>query len=343
MKPRALILGSSGPALTDDERRFFRDADPLGFILFRRNCQSPDQVRDLVSEMRETVGRAEAPVLIDQEGGRIQRLRPPHWRAYPPGAFFGDLAATDMARAETAARLNARLIAADLADTGIDVDCLPVLDVPMPGADDVIGDRALGTDPDVIAHLGRALCEGLIAGGVLPVIKHIPGHGRATADSHKALPRVDATREALSKTDFRPFHALRDMPWAMTAHVLYEALDDAHPATLSAVVVQDIVRGAIGFQGLLLTDDISMGALSGTLAERARGSLEAGCDVVLHCNGDWAEMEEVAGATDEMSDAAMRRFEQGRARLGAAAPFDRGEAAAELDRLIAPARASRWT
>jgi len=309
-QPRAMILGCAGAALAPEERDFFRAVDPLGFILFQRNCLDPAQVRGLVDALRASVGRADAPVLIDQEGGRVARLRPPHWRTYPSAAriaALGDAAAD-------AARDVARLIADDLNRLGITVDCLPVLDLPMPGADAIIGDRAYGTAPERVAALGRAVCEGLLAGGILPVVKHIPGHGRATVDSHLACPVVAAARDELTAHDFAPFRALNDMNWAMTAHIVYTAIDAVRPATLSPVVIAEVIRGAIGFDGVLVSDDLSMQALGGGLGERASGALAAGCDVVLHCNGRLDEMRAVAEAVGALSPAASRRVAAGEAR-----------------------------
>jgi beta-N-acetylhexosaminidase len=332
----ACILGCSGPALTIAERAFFRDADPWGFILFRRNVETPDQVRRLVEDLRAAIGRADAPVLIDQEGGRVQRLRPPHWRAYPPGRAYGELASGER---HAMARLGARLIAHDLAALGITVDCLPVLDVPAPAADDVIGDRAYGSTPETVADLGRAAAEGLIAGGVLPVMKHVPGHGRAGADSHQALPVVEASLAELEARDFAPFRALADLPMAMTAHVVYTAIDPDHPATTSRRVIDEIVRGAIGFQGLLLSDDLSMNALSGDLGERAVAALAAGCDVALHCNGDRAEMRAVVGAAKPLDGAAGARAAAALARLPSAVEsFDAVEARTRFDAMFG----GRW-
>ncbi|HEX6842676.1 MAG TPA: beta-N-acetylhexosaminidase [Stellaceae bacterium] len=332
-EPRAAIFGCSGATLTPAERDFFRDADPLGFILFQRNCHSPDQVRRLVSDLRDAVGRADAPVLIDQEGGRVARLKPPHWPAYPAPAAIAALGAA----AKEAAWLGARLIADDLAALGITVDCVPVLDIPVPGADAVIGDRALGDDPAAIATLGRAVCDGMLAGGVLPVIKHIPGHGRATVDSHHALPRVDASRAILAKSDFAPFKALADMPWAMTAHIVYTHIDAGAAATLSRKVVTEVIRGEIGFDGVLVSDDLSMRALGGSFADRTQGALAAGCDLVLHCNGNMTEMTAVAGAAARLTPAARRRVERAEARRGAAQPIDRATLAARFDALMARA------
>ncbi|MEW5686004.1 MAG: glycoside hydrolase family 3 N-terminal domain-containing protein, partial [Pseudomonadota bacterium] len=253
MTAAACILGCSGPSLTQAEIAFFRDARPWGFILFARNIEDPDQVRGLTAQLREAVGRADAPVLVDQEGGRVQRLGPPHWRRYPPARAYAGLPDPTLRRAM--ARLGARLMAHDLAAVGINANCAPVLDVPGPQAHAVIGDRAYAEDPDEVAVLGRAVAEGLIAGGVLPVMKHIPGHGRARSDSHEALPVVDAAPEALDARDFAPFRALSDMPAAMTAHVVYAAFDRRRPATTSSAVLRGVVRTRIGFHGLLVSDD----------------------------------------------------------------------------------------
>ncbi|MBF0563022.1 MAG: beta-N-acetylhexosaminidase, partial [Alphaproteobacteria bacterium] len=274
-QPAAVIFGCSGLVLSDEEKRFFAASNPLGFILFGRNIGTPEQVRALVNDLRATVERADAPVLIDQEGGRVQRLGPPHWRKVPPAAVFADLVAAGKARGLAGARLNARLLAEDLRNLGIDVNGAPVLDVPVEGAHDIIGDRAYGRSPERVAPLGRAMCDGLLDGGVLPVIKHIPGHGRALSDSHLDLPVVDAPASVLEETDFAPFRALRDAPWAMTAHVVYLALDPERPATLSPFVVKTVIRERIGFDGLLLTDDLSMRALSGSFGERTRLALAA--------------------------------------------------------------------
>jgi beta-N-acetylhexosaminidase len=305
--PSAAIFGCAGPVLTDAEKAFFAESDPLGFILFSRNIESPDQVRALVASLRATVGR-EAPVLIDQEGGRVQRLRPPNWPSRPPMVKFGELAARDLPLARRAARLNAHLIAAELRSLGIDVDCAPLLDVPVEGADNIIGDRAFGSDPMLVADLGRAVMDGLLDGGVMPIVKHIPGHGRAMVDSHKALPIVTTSRMELERSDFVPFRSLRDAPWAMTAHVIYDAYDDRRPATLSPVVVREVIRGFIGCDAVLLSDDLSMHALSGSFQDRARDSLLAGCDVVLHCNGDMDEMKGVAAGLRPLDDAAQMRL-----------------------------------
>ncbi|MBB4422495.1 beta-N-acetylhexosaminidase [Bradyrhizobium sp. CIR48] len=337
MSTRAFITGVSGTELTAVEREFIRDQRPWGFILFKRNVATPAQVAALVAELRTAASAADAPVLIDQEGGRVQRLGPPHWPVYPPGAVFSTLYDTDSALGLTAARLSARLIAADLADLGITVDCLPLADVPVEGADAVIGNRAYGTEPGKVAAIARAVTEGLEQGGVLPVLKHIPGHGRATADTHFKLPTVDTPRGELERTDFAAFKPLSDLPMAMTAHVVFSAVDPAHPATTSATMIADVIRGAIGFQGLLMSDDVSMNALSGNIAERTRAIFAAGCDMALHCNGNIEEMREVAGQTPELSGRALERANAALAARKAPQPLDRVAARTELDALIARA------
>lgn len=334
MPSRAFITGVSGPELTASEREFLRAERPWGFILFKRNVDSPAQVTRLVAELRETVGEPDAPVLIDQEGGRVQRLGPPHWPAYPPGAVFGSLYDRDPSLGLKAALLSNRLIAADLAELGITVDCLPLADVPVAGADAVIGNRAYGTEPAKVAAIARAVTDGLEQGGVLPVLKHIPGHGRATADSHFRLPTVDTAREELERTDFAAFIPLADLPMAMTAHVVFCTLDPAQPATTSATIIQQVIRGGIGFQGLLMSDDVSMNALAGSIAERTRAIVEAGCDMVLHCNGKLDEMREVASQTPELSGKALERAVKALASRKAPQPFDRRAARAELDALV---------
>ncbi|MBS0490446.1 beta-N-acetylhexosaminidase [Phenylobacterium sp.] len=329
---RAAILGCSGLSLSGEEEAFFRDVEPWGFILFARNVEAPDQVRRLVDQLRAAVDRPDAPVLIDQEGGRVQRLGPPHWRRYPPGRAYGELASNDPLLRREITRLGARLLAHDLAALGINVDCVPVLDVPVAGAHDVIGDRAYAKTPEGVALLGRAACEGLIAGGVLPVIKHIPGHGRAMADSHHDLPVVDTAYDELDAWDFAPFKMLSDMPMAMTAHVVYSAVDAKRPATTSKKAMRQVIRGAIGFDGLVMSDDLSMKALGGEFADRARDSLAAGCDVVLHCNGDMAEMKAVLAGTKALSGQALRRAKAALGRLAKVPePFDLDEARARFD------------
>jgi len=336
MKTRAFIAGCSGHELTPDEIAFFKEAAPWGFILFRRNIDNPEQVRALCASLREAVGREEAPVLIDQEGGRVQRMGPPHWPKYPSGATYGAVHANDPLVQRELARLGARLIAHDLRAVGVTVDCLPVLDVPSPGAHDVIGDRAYGRTPDKVAVLGRAAAEGLLAGGVLPVIKHIPGHGRAGADSHLALPVVEASREELERHDFAPFRMLADMPLAMTAHVVYTALDPERPATTSPIVIRDVIRGHIGYDGLLMTDDLSMKALSGSFREKTEAAFAAGCDMALHCNGEMEEMSAVAEASPVLEGEALRRAEAALGRIRhEPEPLDPVDARARLDAALA--------
>jgi beta-N-acetylhexosaminidase len=334
MSTRAFITGVSGPALSPAEREFLRAQLPWGFILFKRNIETPLQIDTLVRELRDSIGQPEAPVLIDQEGGRVQRLGPPHWPVYPSGTVFGVLYDRDPALGLSAARLSARLIAADLADLGITVDCLPLADMPVAGADAVIGNRAYGTEPKKVAAIGRAVTEGLEQGGVLPVLKHIPGHGRATADTHFRLPEVDTPKTVLERTDFAAFQPLADLPMAMTAHVVFSALDPAHPATTSATIIQQVIRGVIGFQGLLMSDDVSMNALSGSIAERTRAIFAAGCDVVLHCNGKLDEMREVAAETPELAGLAFDRARRALASRKVPQAFDRVRARAELDALL---------
>jgi beta-N-acetylhexosaminidase len=334
MSTRAFITGISGLELTADERAFLREERPWGFILFKRNVEMPAQVSALVAELRETVGQPDAPVLIDQEGGRVARLGPPHWPVYPPGAVFGTLYDIDRGLGLTAARLSARLIAADLTDLAISVDCLPLADVPVPGADAVIGNRAYGTEPDKVAAIARAVTDGLQQGGILPVLKHIPGHGRATADTHFRLPVVDTSRAELESTDFAAFRPLADLPMAMTAHVVFSALDPAQTATTSATIIEQVIRGVIGFQGLLMSDDVSMNALAGSIAQRTRAIVTAGCDVVLHCNGKLDEMRAVASEAPLLDGKALERAKRALASRQAPQPLDRKAARAELDELV---------
>lgn len=337
MTTRAFIVGCAGLTATPDETAFFRDADPWGFILFKRNIDTPQQVGSLTAALREAVGRADAPILIDQEGGRVQRMGSPHWPAYPPGAAYRRLVQDDLT-GRALARLGAQLIAHDLRQVGINVDCLPVLDVPVPGAHDVIGDRAYGRDPRSVAAYGRAAAEGLLAGAVLPVVKHIPGHGRAFADSHEALPVVQASREELEASDFEPFRVLADMPLAMTAHVVYTALDPHRPATTSPKVMAEVIRGHIGYDGLVMSDDLSMNALSGTLGERARAAFQAGCDVALHCNGRLEEMQAIASEAPILAGDPLRRAQVALARiLHAPEPFDVVDARERLNAALAMA------
>jgi beta-N-acetylhexosaminidase len=334
MAARAFITGLKDITITPDERAFLRAAAPWGLILFKRNIRAPDQIIGLIAEFRSLVGRADAPVLIDQEGGRVQRLGPPLWPAYPPGAAYGRLFDQNHARGLAAARLGGRLIASDLAELGITVDCLPVADVPVAGADAVIGDRAYGDTPTKVAALAAAMTDGLMDGGILPVLKHLPGHGRATADSHLRLPIVDADRASLERTDFAAFRPLAGLALGMTAHVVFTALDRELPATTSPTIIGQVIRGLIGFDGLLMSDDLSMGALSGTLAERTQTALAAGCDMALHCNGDLREMEAVAEAAPELAGEAARRAAAALAARRPAAPIDLMAARAEFARMM---------
>lgn len=334
MSSRALILGCSGIRLTARETAFFRDVQPWGFILFKRNIGTPAEVRALTSALRDTVGRADAPILIDQEGGRVQRMGPPHWPIYPAGSRFARLNGSGQAMA----RLGARLMAHDLASVGINVDCAPMLDVPIEGTDNIIGDRAYARDAASVAALGRAVAEGLMSGGVLPIIKHIPGHGRATCDSHLHLPVIDADRATLEAADFRPFQALADMPIAMSAHVVLTAVDPRRPATQSKAVIDTVIRGTIGFDGLLMTDDLSMKALKGSYRERTERAFAAGIDVALHCNGLMRQMRGVVEATPYLTGAPLRRAEAALARIAKGAEgFDVVEARSRFEAGLAVA------
>ncbi len=333
MPARAFITGLAGLTLSADERAFLREARPWGLIIFKRNVSTPNQVSELTRAFRDTVGW-EAPVLVDQEGGRVQRLAPPHWPAYPPGARYGALYDREPAAGLAAARLAGHLIASDLAGIGIDVDCLPLADVPVAEGDAVIGDRAYGAEPGKVAAIAGAIAQGLQAGGVLPVLKHLPGHGRAKADSHHRLPVVDTDRATLEATDFAAFRPLAGLPLGMTAHVVFSAIDPVAPATTSVTMVREVIRGFIGFQGLLMSDDISMGALSGTLAERSRAALAAGCDIVLHCNGDFAEMSAVAGSVPELAGEAAARADKALAQRSAPEQFDTDAARALFARMV---------
>jgi beta-N-acetylhexosaminidase len=321
----ALITGLAGLTLTAVEAGFLRSTRPAGLILFARNLAHPGQVRRLVAQARAHIGSDDVLVLIDQEGGRVQRLRPPHWRRLPPARI---LAAHNQAR--DAARMIAQLTASDLRDLGINTNCAPVLDIPVPGAHDIIGDRAYATTVPGVSALGRAVAEGYRAGGVVPVIKHIPGHGRARADSHLDLPVVDTPHAELSATDFAPFAALRDEPAAMTAHVVFSAIDPAAPASTSPRVHETIIRGEIGFDGLLMSDDLSMRALSGPMRRRAEAVVAAGSDLALHCNGDLAEMEAVAAGVPTLAGRAAARFVKAIDVTRSTVPFDRAAAEACL-------------
>ena len=330
---RAFVCGCLGMTLGADERAFLRDAAPLGVILFRRNIETPEQVLRLTSEIRAAVGRDDVMVLVDQEGGRVQRLTSPRWRRYPAAARFTALA--DLGERADAIQLTARLIAADLAAVGIDVDCMPVLDVPVAGAHDIIGDRAYAKDPVTVARLGRAAADGLLAGGVLPVMKHVPGHGRARADSHLALPVVETPLADLDASEFAPFRINNDLPAAMTAHVVYAALDPDRPATISPTIIGQVVRGTIGFDGLLFSDDLSMKALPGSFRDKAAGLFAAGVDIALHCSGDRREAEEVATASPVLAGAARLRVERAMAAMrDGKVPFDVVAATRRLDDVL---------
>jgi len=333
--PRAFISGLTGTELSEDERAFLRDAQPWGLILFKRNVENPEQIRRLCHAGREALGR-DAPVLIDQEGGRVQRIGPPLARAYPAGAAYGHLYRKNPLLGVEAAHLGARLMALDLIALGIDVDCVPVLDIPVEGVTPAIGDRTLGADVDSVTTLGGAQIDGLFSGGVLPVMKHIPGHGRARVDSHAALPRVDASIAELQDRDFAPFRLWASRcPLGMTAHVVFSEIDDLMPATLSAAVIGNIIRARIGFDGALMTDDISMGALSGSLSGRAEAAVRAGCDLVLHCNGELAQMREIAAAVPELAGDNLRRTDAALAKRRPPEEVDRKALEARFDDLLA--------
>ena len=326
------IFGLSGLELTDDERELFRSSDPLGFILFARNIDTPTQVLALTDALRELSGRADLPILVDQEGGRVARLGPPHWRGWPPAREFADAFARDPERARAAALCNYQALALDLVALGITVDCAPVLDVPVPGAHDIIGNRAFGEDPATIATLGAALLEGFSRVGVVGVIKHIPGHGRSRADSHEALPRVSAPAQELQR-DLQPFRALADAPMAMTAHIVYEAWDEQHCATLSPRIISDVIRGDIGFDGLLMSDDLDMKALAGPVPQRGAAALQAGCDVALNCWGRIDDMRGLAEVLPSASADCLRRLSSAMS-ITAAAP-DLRDIAAQQQELLA--------
>ena len=312
-RPGAIIFGCAGPMLSDEERRFFADADPYGFILFRRNIENPVQVIELVRELRASVGRPDAPVLIDQEGGRVARLIPPHWPKLPPGRIIGLLAEQDRVAGTAAARAVGRVIGTMLAELGIDVACAPVTDLLLPETHDVIGDRAFSADPALVGHLAGAVCSGLRDAGITPIVKHIPGHGRATADSHLALPHIDIDRQTLELTDFSAFRAVADAPWAMVAHCVYGAFDTERPASTSPVVVMEGIRGSIGYRGVLIADDIGMKALRGSLADNAAATLASGCDLTLHCSGNLQQMLGIAPSVSPLGEDAVARLAAGAA------------------------------
>lgn len=325
----AAILGCDGPRLTPDERRFFADAQPWGFILFARNIQTPDQVVRLTSGLRDAVGR-DVPVLIDQEGGRVQRMTPPHWRQWLPPLDQTERAGADAARAM---ELRYRIIASELLAIGIDVNCAPCLDVARPDTHAVLRNRCYGDDPQTVTTVGRAAARGLMAGGVLPVMKHMPGHGRALVDSHLSLPVVSEPLDVLQSVDFAPFAALSDLPMAMSAHVVFEAIDPDNPATTSPDVIS-LIRQTLGYDGLLMSDDLSMEALSGGPGDRAAASRAAGCDMVLHCNGHMDEMQQVVAAAGALDGQAARRAEAALAARTKPDSIDIADAEAELETLL---------
>lgn len=331
---KATILGCSGLALTSEEKAFYRGERPWGFILFGRNISEAAQITDLVAELRDSVGW-HAPVLIDQEGGRVQRIRPPILKRYPSGQVLGDLYRRDPALGLRAAWAMSRLHAFDLSSLGIDVDCLPVLDVPVEGSSNVIGDRAYGGYPETVIAMGRAAAEGLKAGGLLPVMKHMPGHGRGFADSHLELPVVTVSRDELEAHDFPPFVAMKDELMAMTCHVVFTAIDPDNPATTSRKVTDGIIREHIGFTGLLLSDDSSMNALSGTIGQRAANIIAGGCDIVLHCNGDMDEMREVVANVPQLAGQSLARTKAVEAGFTAADAADEAALRAEFEAMFA--------
>ncbi|MFZ4125011.1 MAG: glycoside hydrolase family 3 N-terminal domain-containing protein [Rickettsiales bacterium] len=317
MNAKAFICGVKGRYLTAIEHEFLTREQPYGVILFARNCEHPAQVKTLCAEIMNCLKHPFASILIDQEGGRVARLRPPHWRKYPPAAHFTNAEAV---------RLNARVIAEELASLGITTNCAPLADIPIPGAHDIIGDRAFGTTAEQVTRFARAQAEGLMDGGITPILKHIPGHGRSHCDSHEELPVVDTPLDVLEATDFKPFRALKDIPLGMTAHILYTALDAKIVATQSKKVI-DYIRIKIGFDGLLMSDDLSMKALKGTYAERTKATFKAGCDLALHCNGNMAEMLEVAGESPELLGDALRRAQRAKSMM----PLKRALSIVDLD------------
>lgn len=328
------IYGLKGERLTAEEREFFRDADPAGYIVFKRNCVDRAQLRALTDCLRDIHGRPNLPILIDQEGGRVARMQPPAWPEFPRAERFDALYQVAPVSAIEAARANAQAIAVVLREAGINVDCLPLLDVRQPGAHDIIGDRALGSEPMQVAALGRAVIEGLREGGVVGVVKHMPGHGRAIEDSHVELPVVAASAEELEQ-DIEPFRSLRGAPMGMTSHVVYSAWDAERPASLSPIVIGEIIRGRIGFDGWLMSDDLGMQALTGDFGSRARGVIDAGCDVALHCSGDMAEMVSIASALGEISPASLARRESAMATIHSElSPLAYEDLAARRDALL---------
>lgn len=332
--PRAAIISCAGTSLSRDERELIRDLDPLGLIVFARNINNKTQLFELSSSFRDAARRPDAPVLIDQEGGRVARLRPPVWRQTEPAATYGAIFKQDPDRAFEAVRLNARLMAAELHEVGVSVDCVPVLDLAIPGAHSVVGNRAYGETPEQVAALGRAVAETMLSAGIMPVIKHMPGHGRAKVDSHQEMPRVDADRVALERHDFRAFKLMADMPWGMTGHIVFEAVDPKRPATQSATVIREIIRGHIGFGGFLLTDDLCMGALSGDMGERVAAALAAGCDAALICDGDIEKSRLGLETAPELAGDAMQRYRAATARCGRPTGIDAAALESRLEALL---------
>ncbi len=333
MTLKAFIAGVAGPRLLDEEKAFLKEARPCGLIVFDRNIENRDQLKRLVADYREAVGSDQQFILIDQEGGRIQRMRAPHWQVWPAGARYGKLYKTDPAAARLGAELIHQMMSEELADVGINVNCVPLLDIPVAGAHDIIGDRALSSDLETIIALGRCVAQGNLNGGVLPVIKHIPGHGRATSDSHVALPTIAASRAELEQTDFKTFKALNDFPLGMTGHLLMTGLDPELNVSVSKQIITDVIRGWIGFDGLLMSDDLSMEALSGTIGERGRDVVEAGCDVALYCKGVYDQMLDVAACVPDLEGQAKQRFERALSQIKPPVPYDKALALELLSKL----------
>lgn len=330
---RPVITDCEGLSLTEDEKNLFREHEPFGFILFGRNCDTPDQIKALTDEMRDCVGR-DVPIMIDQEGGRVCRLAPPHWRKIPPADVFGDLYKGDPEKALQAIILNTRLMADDLVQLGITMDCFPVLDLFFAGASDIIGDRSYGADIDVVTALGGAAAEAMMMGGIIPIVKHIPGHGRALVDSHAELPTVKESHDELLASDFMPFKNLAHLPCAMTAHIVYSDIDPKLPATLSPTLIRQVIRGDIGFKGVLISDDITMKALSGAPEDIAKTALRAGCDLVLHCNATLEERRSVLESLYDFNPANINWVRSELTRRRPAEQIDRADFVAELNKLI---------
>ncbi|KZK98525.1 MULTISPECIES: beta-N-acetylhexosaminidase [unclassified Pseudovibrio] len=332
---KSFISGCFGPELSAEDKVFFRDQQPFGLILFARNMETPAQIRRLCADFREAVGRADAPVFIDQEGGRVQRFGAPHVPVYPAAGTIGRLYAQDVEAAKRAAYLHALLIGLDLRDLGLNANCIPCLDMPIEGASNIIGLRAYGSDAALVSDLGRAAMDGCLAAGVMPVMKHMPGHGRALVDSHLSLPEVTSPLEELEARDFLPFKSLRDCPMGMTAHIVFKEIDGDHPVTQSSYAIQKVIREAIGFDGVLISDDISMKALGGDLKSRVEKIVAAGCDLVLHCNGELDEMKVVASAVPEIDGKRAERIKAAMQRNTQVFDGDETALRAEFDELCA--------